>query len=156
MTVSPNGGGTEVWFDWGEGSSLNFITGSQTVPPGGTSVPVSMTLGGLACNRTYSFRAKADNSASPSPVSGATRTFQTTACGGGGTQTLDLIQNGDFLDDDDHWTLSGDFHADDRFGSHNFGPGYAYLSEPDGSAGNSLNGTIYQQVTIRPTLSRRS
>lgn len=66
----------------------------------------------------------------------------------GGTQPVDLINNGGFEDDGDHWSISGDFYADDRFGNSHSGTGYAYLSEFDGSGGNNLLGVIYQELTI--------
>ncbi|MBU0678449.1 MAG: immunoglobulin domain-containing protein [Verrucomicrobia bacterium] len=68
--------------------------------------------------------------------------------GTGGGDTVELIENGDFADDDDHWTTSGNFYADDRFSNSHSDPGYAYLSLSDGSPGNNLNGEIVQYIDV--------
>jgi hypothetical protein len=67
---------------------------------------------------------------------------------GGGGDTVELIDNGDFADDDDRWTTSGSFYADDRFTNHRSDPGYAYLSQANGLPGNNLNGEIAQWIDI--------
>lgn len=147
MTVNPGGLATTAWFEWRESGGPWVETAHVAVGAGASTVPVSATVGGLDCETPHSFKAVADNSAGP-PVEGAVLSFTTTACGGGGTETVELILNGDFLDDDDHWALLGDFYADRRFNTSNFDPGYAYLSEFDGTPGNNLLGAIYQQVTV--------
>jgi len=62
----------------------------------------------------------------------------------------ELIRNGAFagtvLSSD--WVTSGNFYADSRFLNFHNSAGYAYLSNADGSAGNSLIGEMSQQFTI--------
>jgi surface antigen len=60
----------------------------------------------------------------------------------------ELITNGSFASGSTGWTLSGNFYADSRFSSCRSSPGYAYLSNSDGSAGNNLNGSMYQAVAV--------
>jgi len=67
--------------------------------------------------------------------------------GSGGGDTVELIENGDFSDDD-HWTTSANFYADDRFSNSHSDPGYAYLSLADGSPGDNLNGEIVQYIDV--------
>ena len=59
-----------------------------------------------------------------------------------------LIHNGGFEQGSASWELGGDFSADDRFPNSRTGSGYAYLSNPDGTRGNNLSGTLSQRVTI--------
>ena len=146
-SVDPNGAMTATWFEWGPTTSLGFETVHVSAGSGTTAISLSQTLSGLACETTYRFRAQAENSVGPS-VPGNILTFTTAACDGGGAQSVELIRNGDFLANGQYWNLSGNFQADQRFSSYHFGPGYAYLALPDGSAGNGLYGTLYQQVSI--------
>jgi GH18 family chitinase len=64
--------------------------------------------------------------------------------------TGELIRNGSLegVVSSADWALSGAFQADARFATVHSGLGYAYLATPSGSAGNSLAGQMYQQVTI--------
>jgi chitinase len=66
-----------------------------------------------------------------------------------------LIRNGGFEGtvSSSDWVLSGSLQADSRFTQHHTGTGYAYLANPDGTSGNNLSGSIYQQVTIPSTAS---
>ena len=68
--------------------------------------------------------------------------FQTTLA-----QT-ELVTNGSFASGSTGWVLSGNFYADSRFTSYRSYPGYAYISNADGTAGNNLSGTMYQSVAI--------
>ncbi len=68
--------------------------------------------------------------------------------GGTGTEDQEFVVNGNFASGGNRWLLSGAFQADSRFSSAYSAPGYAYLAQPDGSAGNGLTGTIDQVVTI--------
>src|SRR3954447_25427875 len=64
--------------------------------------------------------------------------------------TGELIRNGSFEGPDvaADWTAGGSFHADSTFTNPHSGLGYGYLANGDGSAGNSINGSIYQSLTI--------
>ncbi len=66
----------------------------------------------------------------------------------------ELARNGGFevAVSSSDWTLSGNFQADSRFALSHTGAGYAYVSNADGSAGNSLAGSMVQQVTIPSNL----
>ena len=61
---------------------------------------------------------------------------------------IELITNGSFASGSTGWTLSGNFYADSRFSKYHNSPGYAYVSNPDGTPGNNLSGSMYQMVTI--------
>jgi len=69
--------------------------------------------------------------------------FTTTASG-----SKELLTNGSFASGSTGWVRSGNFFADSRFSVCHSCPGYAYLANSDGTAGNNLTGTIYQAVTI--------
>jgi GH18 family chitinase len=62
----------------------------------------------------------------------------------------ELIRNGGFegVVSETDWVRSGNFQADSRFSSPRTGSGYAYFANLDGSAGNSITGTLYQQFSI--------
>jgi hypothetical protein len=65
--------------------------------------------------------------------------------------TGELIRNGSFegaVGTMGDWTLEGAFQADARFTTVHSGLGYAYLATATGSAGNSLAGKVWQQVSI--------
>lgn len=151
LSVNPNGSSTVAWFRYGTSSgSLEEMTIPFNAGSGSSVITHSRDLSGLQCDRTYYFQAWADGYGEP--VSGATLSFRTNDCsgggGGGGSGSEELMKNGDFSDGDAFWIVSPDFYANDEFGNHHDGPGYAYLSEEDGDPGDGLNGTIYQQVTI--------
>ena len=61
---------------------------------------------------------------------------------------LELISNGAFSPGSASWVLSGNFFADSRFSTCRSCPGYAYVSNADGTPGNNLLGTMYQVVSI--------
>jgi uncharacterized repeat protein (TIGR02543 family) len=63
-------------------------------------------------------------------------------------QLEELMNNGTFASGSTGWTLTGNFQADSRFSFYNNEPGYAYLANSDGSAGNNLSGTLSQTITI--------
>ena len=67
--------------------------------------------------------------------------------------SVDLIRNGGFggAVSPSDWATTGAFHADSRFANYHNSPGYAYLSNADGSAGNNLIGSMYQQFTVPAT-----
>ena len=150
MVVNPNGTNSDAGFVWGEAeASLSF---SVPQPPynvgsGTSSVSRSFLLTALDCGQTYYYQAWADGYGPA--VSGEVLSFRTDSCGGGGgSNPDDLILNGDFADDDDHWVATGYFQADSRFNSYRSYPGYAYLANLDGSWGNLISGELYQDVTI--------
>jgi hypothetical protein len=60
----------------------------------------------------------------------------------------ELITNGGFESGTTGWIPSGNFYASSSFPYPHSGSGYAYLSNPDGTSGNNLYGTMYQAVTI--------
>jgi GH18 family chitinase len=64
--------------------------------------------------------------------------------------TGELIRNGSFEGPSvaADWIAAGSVHADSAFTNPHSGLGYAYLANADGSAGNSINGSVYQQLTI--------
>lgn len=60
-----------------------------------------------------------------------------------------LIQNGTFQNGGANWSLSGSFRASTTFScSHGTPAGYAYLSNTDGTGGNNLSGSLYQQFSV--------
>jgi len=59
-----------------------------------------------------------------------------------------LIQNRGFESGATNWVLGGSFHASTMFACSHAGSGYAYLSNANGTAGNNLFGTMYQQFTV--------
>ncbi|MFH1110103.1 MAG: hypothetical protein V1790_13045 [Planctomycetota bacterium] len=63
-----------------------------------------------------------------------------------------LIRNGAFAGNvsPGDWARSGNFYADSRFDRCRSCPGYAYVSNSDGTAGNNLLGTMWQLFAIPP------
>ena len=64
------------------------------------------------------------------------------------TSQQELLQNGDFLENDSSWTITGGFRANAAYSRYHTRPGYAYLAAPDGARGTNLSGSIYQNITI--------
>src|SRR5262245_11340281 len=64
--------------------------------------------------------------------------------------STELIRNGGFEGtvSSADWVLSGNFQADSRFTLPRTGTGYAYLANFDGNSGNSISGSMYQQLSI--------
>jgi hypothetical protein len=147
LTVNPNNNATTVQFDWGTNTNVTQTTASQNVGSSTSTIPASVTLGGLSCGTTYFFRARAQNTQG-SATPGTILQFATASCGCGASQTVNLIQNGTFGADSASWTRIGNFYADRQFTDYHDGPGYAYLSQSNGAPGNGLNGELYQQVSI--------
>ena len=65
-----------------------------------------------------------------------------------GYQYQQIIVNPNFASGGSGWTLTGAFQADSRFATCRSCPGYAYLANADGSAGNNLSGVLSQTFTI--------
>lgn len=63
-------------------------------------------------------------------------------------QQVNAVTNGTFENGSTGWTTSGNFYADTRFQKYHNSPGYAYLSNSDGSAGNNLSGYVRQTVSV--------
>ena len=60
----------------------------------------------------------------------------------------ELITNGSFVNGSTGWTRSGNFFADSRFTNCHTCPGYSYVTNSDGTAGNNLTGTMFQAVNV--------
>ena len=75
-TISPNNQATSYFFEYGPTSSYGFQTYAQTLPAGTTTVPVSLTLPGLAPGFTFHYRLVASHS-STSVSYGSDSTFET-------------------------------------------------------------------------------
>ncbi|MFQ5454974.1 MAG: hypothetical protein ACE5EA_02075 [Nitrospirota bacterium] len=74
-TVNANGARTTVWFEYGTSLSLGLISNSQEIN-GSIDTPVEITITGLLPERTYYFRAAAQNNGGTN--TGATFSFRTT------------------------------------------------------------------------------
>lgn len=79
-TVTPNGAATTLYFDWGTGGALNNTLTYGSVGTGISALNRSTSLGGLTCNTTYQFRARAVNS--KGTTFGTVQQFTTSACPG--------------------------------------------------------------------------
>jgi hypothetical protein len=80
-TVSSNGAGTTVTFEYGLTTGYgSTVTADQSpLAASAVGVAVSKAVTGLACGKTYNFRVVASNSVS-GPVNGNNATFPTAAC----------------------------------------------------------------------------
>jgi hypothetical protein len=69
--------------------------------------------------------------------------------------SAELVRNGGFEGtvSSSDWVRSGLLQADSRFGNYHNSPGYAYLSDLNGNAANSISGSMYQQFAIPATAS---
>jgi RHS repeat-associated protein len=59
-----------------------------------------------------------------------------------------LIQNGDFSVQNSAWIKSGFFQYDDRFTIYKSPFSYSYLANADGTQGNSISGSLYQDFFV--------
>jgi hypothetical protein len=150
LSVDPRGNDTSVWFDWGN-SSTSFCcsTSQQTVLGAAGATLLSMSIGGLSCDTTYYYRARAQNPGGG--ATGSTLSFKTNSCGGT-SQTIELVADPSFeAGNNAWWVASPAFYIDHApaFPNARTGSYYGFLSTSSGSAGNNLEGgVISPQVTI--------
>ena len=152
LNVNPNGTSTTAWFDYDDDVSFCCTTDPPLNAGSGTSnVTLSETLTGLTCDTTYFFRARAQNnegSASP----GSIESFSTLDCASPpGTQNV--IENGGFEDEEDHWTKGPayNFHASTNSAiapKPRTGSGYAFLATSQGDPANSISGSLSQEFSL--------
>jgi hypothetical protein len=74
-SVDPNGSATTFHFEYGTTTRYGNVTPDQSAGSGGSSVPVSTSVGGLAARTTYHYRLVATNAAGT--TRGRDRTFTT-------------------------------------------------------------------------------
>src|SRR5436305_3545557 len=74
--------------------------------------------------------------------------FSLTSWHSASAQLVNAVTNGTFESGSLGWTTGGNFFADTRFQKFHNSPGYAYLSNFDGSGGNNLSGFVRQTVSI--------
>ncbi len=125
--------GSATWsvVSGGNAASINASTGVLSAASGGNAtvvVSASYSSGGVTKTTTA--------------------TVNVVATGDGGGETQELIVNGNFANGTSGWSATGNFQADSRFATARSSPGYAYLANADGSAGNNLTGTLTQMVHI--------
>jgi len=112
-----------------------------------TKGPVSYTpqAGALNTGTTYYWQVRAATSSGVhSPWS--QRSFTTAASASAGT-----VSNGSFEQGEAGWIRGGDFHVSTdktNFPYPRSGLGYAWLAKTDGTAGDNLNGFLYQTITV--------
>ena len=151
LTVDPRGLPANVWFNW-ELENPSPVDNSAPEPPfgvGTTPTSFAWTVAGLQCESTYYFQAHASGDGGSG--SGTVQSFETDSCDGGGTQEIDIIENGSFEGGNgDFWVAGPAFYISGDFpdGAHS-GSYYAYLTQPGGSAGNALDGALLSaDITI--------
>lgn len=149
LSVNPNGSNTSVWFEWGSGTTFCCSTSQQVVTASAGTSLLSMTVGGLQCNTTYSFRARAQNTGGS--ATGDTLSFKTGACGSD-PQTIQLVSDPSFEGGNNAWWVaSPSFYINHgtNFPNPHTGSYYAALATSQGDPGNNLQGgVISPQVTI--------
>lgn len=149
LSVNPNGSNTSVWFEWGSGTTFCCSTSQQVVTASAGTSLLSMTVGGLQCNTTYSFRARAQNAGGS--ATGDTLSFKTGACGSD-PQTIQLVSDPSFEGGNNAWWVaSPSFYINHgtNFPNPHTGSYYAALATSQGDPGNNLQGgVISPQVTI--------
>ncbi len=97
--IETNGATTQVWFEWGPGSSIIYSTSVQTFS---SPSNFSQVITGLTENSTYSYRAMAQNQNGTS--TGATLTFRTT-CGQSSQPSVNLTADDTSIDEGDSTTV---------------------------------------------------
>jgi hypothetical protein len=149
MSVNPNGNDTSVWFEWGSGSSFCCSTGQQVITASAGTSLLSMTVGGLQCDTTYSFRARAQSVGGS--ATGSTLSFRTGTCGNN-PQTVQLVADPSFEGGNNAWWVANPSFYINRgtnFPNPHTGSYYAALATAQGDPGNNLQGgVISPQVTI--------
>jgi hypothetical protein len=89
-SFNPNGGNTNIWFEYGTSLTLGTTAGMQSIGSGNSSQDLSFTLNNLNQNTTYYFRAMASNS--NGTTQGSILSF-TTGNGGGGNGAPTVFTN---------------------------------------------------------------
>lgn len=152
LSVDPKTSTTEVWFDWDTDTNFCCSTQRQSISGGVGQTLLGMALGGLQCDTTYFFRARAQNNGGS--ATGNTLSFRTGACGST-SQTVQLVADPGFEGGNNAWWVADPAFFINRaptFPNPRNGSFYAFLSNTNGSPGNNLQGgMISPQVTIAST-----
>jgi hypothetical protein len=148
LSVDPHGSDTAVWFDWGT-SSTSFCcsTSQQTVLGSAGATLLSMSIGGLSCDTTYYYRARAQNPGGS--ATGSTLSFRTNSCGGT-SQTIELVADPSFEAGNNAWWVSSPAFYIGALSFPRTGSKYAYLSNANGTAGDNLQGGFISPLVTIP------
>jgi len=87
-SVSPGGGATTAWFEWGT-SALSSRTDSQNLETANASINLGQTVKNLQPNTRYYFRAVAQNGTS-APVRGGVKSFTTSRIASTTPETVEV------------------------------------------------------------------
>jgi len=130
--------------------SINIGVTPPAIDPGGAATLQWSTTGVTSCSASGGWSGSKSLSGSQQ-VSPSSTTTYTLTCTGSAPAPQQLARNGGFSGTVTEWTLSSNFYANSTFGSCNLTcPGYAYLSEPNGSLSlsNNLYGTMRQDISL--------
>lgn len=150
-TVHPKNSATTFWFEYGTTTSVSQSTTTQTLAAATSASAVSISQGGLSCGQQYFYRIRASNAGGPA-TPGSILSFNTDSCGGGGSQSVQLVADPSFEAGNNAWWVANPafyIKGTPTFPNPNTGSKYAFLSNLDGSRGNNLSGgMISPSVTI--------
>lgn len=143
MIASPTTGGT-VTFNTDQNCSGGYTSGTPVAISASHSSGYQFS-GWTATNCTL---ANATSLSTTCTMTGAGNAVVSAQFTSTASAESEILTNATFASGSTGWVRSGNFYADSRFSVCRSCPGYAYLSNSDGTPGNNLNGMLYQAVTI--------
>lgn len=158
LTCTGPGGGTgsaSVTVSVTSSPSISLSADPPAIDPGGTSTLQWTTTGMTSCSASGSWSGSKALSGSQQVSPSSTATYNL-SCNGTPPPPQERVSNGGFSGTVTQWTLGTNFYANSNFGSCNLTcPGYAYVSEPNGSISlsNNLFGTMRQDISLPSTAS---
>ncbi|MBW8878513.1 MAG: S-layer homology domain-containing protein [Acidobacteria bacterium] len=133
-SVNPNGSATNAYFEYGTAAAgFTNSTTAQSLGSGTSFQTVSQSLGNLACNRAYVFRAVASNVGGT--VHSANQGFTTQPCAGQGLLFRDTLENGI-----PNWLTQAPWALTTN-SAHSLT--HSWTTSPDGPYGPNLNSSIF-------------
>ncbi len=136
-SINPNGSSTNAYFEYGTAAAgFTNSTTAQNLGSGTSFQTVSQSLGNLACNTAYVFRAVASNVGGT--VRSANQGFNTQPCASQGLLFRDTVENGI-----PNWLMQAPWALTTN-SSHS--PTHSWTTNPDGPYGPDLNSSIFTPI----------
>jgi len=140
-TVNPEGLATSVYFEYGPDTGYGMVTGTESLPAGGSAVSIAIGTGSLNTLTVYHYRAVSTNSIST--TYGLDRTFTTLAGPVIGANPVAEVGATDVQITE---TLNPDGLATQYYIEYGTSPSYGYTTTPQNVSGSTtINATALLQ-----------